>query len=234
MKIIPAIDLLNGKCVRLVRGEERSAVVYDKDPLVLANEYMERGARRIHVIDLDGAFTGTMKNMEIIRELAARFPLQVGGGIRTEKTLGELLEAGVQKVILSTLLLRDKDAATDIKRRYDDRIIGSFDFSNGALKYAGWTKESASQLADVVRGLSEIIVTDIERDGTLTGPNIRLLESIKRRTDAVIIAAGGIRDVWDLYDLKRIGMGGAIIGKAFLENRLAPDESFRFEQFGGE
>lgn len=234
MRVIPSIDLMDGKCVRLVRGEKRSAIAYDKDPIAIANEYIQNGAALIHVVDLDGAFTGGMKNLGIIRQLAKRFTIQVGGGIRSEERIKQLLELGATKAVVSTLLFKDPTGASRLREKYRGNVIGSLDFKNGRLCYAGWTETSNSSFEQVAEGLEEIIVTDVERDGTLTGPNLELLRCLKTRCKARLIAAGGIRDIPDLFELKRIGMDGAIVGKAFLENRIKLRNGFRFQVLAGD
>jgi phosphoribosylformimino-5-aminoimidazole carboxamide ribotide isomerase len=222
MIIIPAIDLMGGKCVRLIKGERKRMINYEKDPLEIASEYTKKGASIIHIVDLDGAFTGQMKNIDIIAQLATRYSIQVGGGIRSEERIKELLALGVKKVVVSTLLLKDQKLANELKQKYKNQLIGSFDFKNNKLSYAGWTKESERTFEEVVNDLEEIIVTDTLRDGTLEGPNLELLQSIKKRCSAKIIAAGGVRNIDDLKALARIGMYGAIVGRAFLEGKIKP------------
>ncbi len=220
MLLIPAIDLMGGKCVRLIKGERTQVIEYDKEPLALAEEYVSKGAKILHIVDLDGAFTGEMKNLPIIAKIAKHFPVQVGGGIRSEEKIKELLALGVKKVVVSTLLLKDQKLANTLKKKYAGRLVGSFDFKNNNLAYAGWTKESELKFEEVVNGLEEIVVTDTSRDGTFEGPNIGLLQSLKQKYNGKIIAAGGIRDEKDLKALAEIGIYGAIVGRAFLEGKL--------------
>jgi len=220
MLLIPAIDMINGKCVRLIKGEREQVIEYEKEPVALAEEYVSKGAKILHIVDLDGAFTGEMKNLPIIAKIAKRFPVQVGGGIRSEGKIKELLAFGVKKVVVSTLLLKDQELANTLKQKYAGRLVGSFDFKNNKLAYAGWTKESEFKFEEVVNGLEEIVVTDTSRDGTFEGPNIGLLQSLKQKYNGKIIAAGGIRDEKDLKALAEIGIYGAIVGRAFLEGKL--------------
>jgi phosphoribosylformimino-5-aminoimidazole carboxamide ribotide isomerase len=229
MRVIPAIDLMGGKCVRLIKGEKKRVITYDKDPLEIAEEYMRTGAKLIHIVDLDGAFSGEMKNLEIIKALAKRFPIQVGGGIRSEEKITELLGFGVKKVIVSTLLLKDKKLSTTLKRKYKGQLIGSFDFKEGKLSYEGWTKQSTISFREASKGLEEIVVTDTSRDGTFEGPNLELLQSLKDQSDCRIIAAGGVRDIEDLIKLKGISVDGAIIGRACLEKTVLLREAFILE-----
>jgi phosphoribosylformimino-5-aminoimidazole carboxamide ribotide isomerase len=232
MRIIPAIDLKGKRCVRLVQGKEQNEISYGRDPVSLAEEFMRSGASIIHVIDLDGALTGSMGNFEIIKELAASYPIQVGGGIRSEERLEELLGLGVKKVILSTLLLKDQEDASRLKKKYSGKLIGSFDFKDGKLAYAGWTRRSDVSFVSAVAGLDEAIVTDVSRDGTFNGPNIRLIERLIEVTDAKIIAAGGTMDIEDLIDLRKTGADGVIVGRAFLENTISLREAFMLQTFG--
>lgn len=229
MIVIPAIDLMDGKCVRLVQGEKDNVITYDKTPMEIAKEYESRGVRLIHVVDLDGAFTGQMKNIDIVLALAKCFPIQVGGGIRSESTIKKLLDGGVKKVILSTLLFKDKTKAAELKKKYFGKLVGSFDFKEGKLSYAGWTKKSNFTFDEVAGGLAEIVVTDVSRDGTLKGPNTELLKSLIGKFTGKIIAAGGVLDVFDLIELKRSGVYGAIVGRAFLEGRLKLRDGFLLE-----
>lgn len=220
MIIIPAIDLMGGECVRLVRGERENKITYGKSPVYVAQGYMGMGARIIHVVDLDGAFTGEMKNIGIIRELAREFPIQVGGGIRSEGKVAEVLGLGVKKVIVSTLLMKGPELAEKLKKEYRGRLVGSFDFKDGKLSYAGWTQKSELSFEEVSAGLDEIVVTDTSRDGTYLGPNLELLRELKGRCNARIVSAGGVRNAQDLVELSKIGIYGAIAGRAFLEDKV--------------
>lgn len=226
MIVIPAIDLMGGRCVRLVRGQKDDAIYYDKKPMEVAEEYYDNGAKIIHVVDLDGAFSGEMDNMPIIAELAKRFPIQVGGGVRNENRLKQLLYLGVKKVIVSSIFATDPKLASELKKRYYGKIIGSFDLKDGKLSYSGWMEQSEERFEDVTRDLAEVVVTDTTRDGTLEGPNIEMIETLKQKTDAKIISAGGIRDIADLKALSKLGIYGAIAGRAFLEGRIGMDCGF--------
>jgi phosphoribosylformimino-5-aminoimidazole carboxamide ribotide isomerase len=211
---------MGGKCVRLIRGKKDQAITYAKTPYEIAEEYESTGARLIHVIDLDGAFTGKMTNLSIISALAQRFPIQVGGGVRSEAAIKTLLGAGVEKVIASTLLLKDQQEAVRLKEKYFGKLIGSFDFKDRKLSYAGWTKKSKLKFKDVSKNLAEIVVTDTSRDGTFMGPNIELLSMVMKTCKAKVMAAGGVLEVEDLLELKQIGVSGAIVGRAFLDGKL--------------
>lgn len=227
MRTIPAIDIMGGKCVRLIKGKKENILEYTNTPLELAKEYSEKGATILHVVDLDGAFTGEMKNIKIIQELAKKFPIQVGGGVRSEERIKELLGIGVKKVVVSTILFKDPKKASALKKKYYGKLIGSFDFKQEKLSYAGWNKQSSMQFEKAAKGLQEIIVTDVERDGTLEGPNLELLQKIRKQVRCKVIAAGGVRNLEDVEALQKIGIDGAIIGRAILENKELLNQIFK-------
>ncbi len=230
MKIIPAIDLMDGKCVRLIKGKKENLIEYTNKPLELARKYSKEGATILHVVDLDGAFTGEMKNIRIIRELAKRFSIQVGGGVRSEKKIGELLGLGVERVVVSTILFKNPEKASTLKKKYYGKLIGSFDFKKGKLSYAGWTEQSSLSLEEVSKGLEGIIVTDVERDGTLEGPNLELLQKIRQEINCKVISAGGVRNLEDINALQKIGLEGAIIGRAILEDKQLLNSIFKTQK----
>ncbi|MFH1785214.1 MAG: 1-(5-phosphoribosyl)-5-[(5-phosphoribosylamino)methylideneamino] imidazole-4-carboxamide isomerase [Candidatus Micrarchaeota archaeon] len=229
MIVIPAIDLMDGKCIRLVKGQKDKLISYAKTPFEVAEQYESLGVRLIHVVDLDGAFTGKMKNIETILSLAKKFPIQVGGGVRSETAIKKLLEGGVRKVIVSTLLFKDQAIAKRIKEKFYGRLIGSFDFKDDKLSYAGWTKKTKLSFKETSKNLSEIVVTDTSRDGTYMGPNTQLLSNLMKQTKAKIIAAGGVLDLPDLIELRKMGLYGAIVGRAFLEGRIKLRDGFLLE-----
>lgn len=232
MKIIPAIDLMNGKCVRLIKGERQDLLSYQKDPIELAQAYVQNGAEMLHVIDLDGAFSGSPKNLDVIAKLAKRFKIQVGGGIRSEQAIKQLLGLGVNRVIVSTLLIENPELAEKIKAKYYGKLIGSFDFKQGMLSYAGWTKQTTKSFEGLADSLETIVVTDTACDGTFKGPNLDLLNAIKQKTNAKILAAGGVNDALDLLELRKLGIYGAIVGRALLEKRVSLRDIFKLQFFG--
>jgi phosphoribosylformimino-5-aminoimidazole carboxamide ribotide isomerase len=232
MRIIPAIDLMGGKCVRLIKGEKEQVITYKQDPMQLAKQYIEGNASIIHIVDLDGAFSGKMKNLEIIKFLARKFPIQVGGGIRSQEKIAELLNADAKKVILSTMILGDQELAARIKKRFYGRLIGSFDFKDGRICYNGWTKQSSLSFQEASEGLAEIVITDTSRDGTLEGPNLELLHSLQDQCNARLISAGGISESSDLIKLEEAGIDGAIVGRALLENLIDSGDLACFGKWG--
>ncbi|MFH1447844.1 MAG: 1-(5-phosphoribosyl)-5-[(5-phosphoribosylamino)methylideneamino] imidazole-4-carboxamide isomerase [Candidatus Micrarchaeota archaeon] len=226
MMVIPAIDIMGGKCVRLVKGKKKEVILYEKNPVDIAEGYIQGGAKLIHVVDLDGAFTGRMKNLRTIKNLAERFPIQVGGGVRSEERIEQLLSSGVKRVVVSTILFGDRDYSRYLRKKYGKSLIGSFDFRGEKLAYEGWLKRTNIPFEVVSLDFEEIIVTCSDRDGTLSGPDINLLMDIRTKFDGRIVAAGGVRDINDLKEVEDAGIDGVIIGRAILEERI------RFEEFG--
>jgi len=225
MNVIPAIDLMGGRCVRLVQGKKENAITYEKSPLVLAGEYSAAGAQLLHVVDLDGAFTGSMANFEAIVQLARSHPVQVGGGIRSEERADALLDAGVKKIIVSTVLARDPALAARFKSKYRGRLIGSLDFRDGVVQIAGWNAVTALGFAELMEGLEEIIVTDVSRDGTLGGPNLGLLARVKAEFPGRVTCAGGVSSLEDIRALKRLGIDGVIAGRSLLDGEFSLAEA---------
>jgi phosphoribosylformimino-5-aminoimidazole carboxamide ribotide isomerase len=219
--IIPAIDLRNGKCVRLYQGDYARETVYDDDPLQVALRWQEMGAQRIHMVDLDGAAAGDVVNFEVIENIANAIlvPTQLGGGIRTLETITRVLQAGVERVILGTIAVENPDLVQAACDKYAGSIIVSIDARDGQVATRGWvqgTSMSAIQLAkDMVGlGVKRFIYTDIARDGTLSGPNYAGISELIEAIRLPVIAAGGVASLEHLRVLKRLGVEGAIIGKA--------------------
>lgn len=225
MMVIPAIDLMDGKCVRLVQGRRENKIIYSKNPLQLAQVYCEQGAEIIHVIDLNCAFNGSMENFDTIKALASRFPIQIGGGIRSEERIKALLAAGVKKIILSTILIKNFQLSAKLKEKYYGRIIGSFDFKDGKICCSGWTDQTSANFDELSKGFQEIIVTDTNRDGTLSGPNLELLKYVKSFCTSRIIYAGGLSSLADIKMLKEFGIHGAIVGRSVLDGKMSLKEA---------
>jgi phosphoribosylanthranilate isomerase len=226
MIAIPAIDLARGRAVRLLRGEKTKETVYG-DPLEFAHRFREAGAKRIHVVNLDGAFEGTATFEAIAAIVRVGVPVEVGGGVRDEAAVGHLLEEiGAAYVVLGTLALRDLEATRRISARWPDRIYLGLDVRSGRARGAGWTDEGTPWQATLaawrllpVRG---VIATAIERDGTLLGPDLDLLREVKREAGSLrVIASGG---VGTLDDLRRLvaegGFEGVILGRSLYEGRF--------------
>lgn len=229
MIIIPAVDLLGGRCVRLTQGRYDAQTVYADDPAAVAREWARQGAERIHVVDLDGARDGRPVNIEAVRAICAAVsvPVQMGGGIRSLADLETVFSAGVRWAILGTKAIRDEDFLDAVLARYPDRILISLDVREGRLAVSGWLDtagppldEFAARLARA--GVRQVVVTDISRDGTLGGVNAGLVAEVAAHGLAVI-AAGGVSSVDDVLRLRALGPGvaGAVVGKALYTGKLS-------------
>ena len=231
---IPAVDLKEGRCVRLYQGDPDRETVYSDDPVAAARRWERLGAPLLHLVDLDGAFTGHSANREMIAAIgeAVQIPFQVGGGIRSRKDLERALAVGASRVILGTLLIREPQLAAELAASFGESLIAGIDARNGIVKAEGWTGEgkiSAVELARQVEqwGFRRIIYTDIEKDGTLGGPNCRGLEQILDAVSLEVIIAGGISSLDDLRALKGYAprLTGVIIGQALYAGRFTLPEA---------
>ncbi len=221
IEIIPAIDLRKGRCVRLYQGNYSRETVFSDDPFDVALKWQSIGAPRLHVVDLDGAASGEIQNLEIIRDIARAMliPVQLGGGIRHIETIEALLKAGIDRVILGTAAVEDPRLVTEACHRFRDSIIIGIDAREGYVATHGWkkdTEQTAVELANSMMqlGVRRFIYTDISRDGTLTEPNFSAITEMIDTTGLPIIAAGGITSVSHLKMLNKLGAEGAIVGKA--------------------
>jgi phosphoribosylformimino-5-aminoimidazole carboxamide ribotide isomerase len=232
MIAIPAIDLKDGKVVRLVQGRLEDFTVYSHDPIGVAMEFQSQGAELIHVIDLDGAFSGRPTNLFVIKEMAKalHIPIQVGGGIRDQGVLEDVFSSGANWAIISTRAIEDAEFLKQAVTNYAEKIVVSIDAKFGKVAKKGWTEttgEDAETLAGRMQaaGIKRMIYTDISRDGTMRGPNIESLKKILAvASQSEVIACGGISslaDVRALLDLKAANLYGVIIGKALYERKLA-------------
>ncbi len=239
MIIYPAIDLKDGKVVRLLQGRMEDATVYSDDPAAIAAEFMAKGSSCLHVVDLNGAFAGKPVNDKAIRHIveSADLKIQVGGGIRTLERIKELLELGVSRVILGTVAVRDPKLVADAVKRFGEQIIVGIDASAGMVAVQGWAEKTdikAEELGKAMKevGVSRIIFTDIARDGMLGGPNIASTVKMAQETGLQIIASGGISALGDLVNLKAeadqgISIEGAIIGKALYSGAFTLEEALQ-------
>lgn len=231
MLIIPAIDIKDGKCVRLRQGQMDEETVYCMDPLEVAKRWVDAGARRLHVVDLNGATAGRPENADIIHEIAELFPkvpIQVGGGIRNEDTIQTYLDAGVKFVIIGTKAVTTPHFISDICLEFPGHIIVGLDARDGKLATNGWSKLSHHDAADMAlrfedEGVAAIIFTDIGRDGMLTSVNIKATVELSRQISIPVIASGGITNLDDIRNLCKVaeeGIEGAITGRAIYEKTL--------------
>ena len=230
MEIIPAIDLKEGRCVRLVQGQMDKETLYFEDPLEAAGMWVAMNAPRIHVVDLDGAVTGSPKNLPAIERIVrdVDVPVQVGGGVRTQEDIIRYLEIGVERLILGTLACQDPDYVKRLAETYPDKILLGIDAKEGYVAIKGWQDVTQARAVDLIRDypslpLAGIVYTDIQRDGMLVGPNLPATEEVCRVSPFPVIASGGVSNVEDLVALSRLaplGLKGAIVGKALYSGRL--------------
>jgi phosphoribosylformimino-5-aminoimidazole carboxamide ribotide isomerase len=228
MIVIPAIDIIEGKAVRLTQGEKDTRKIYDVDPVAVAARWAEAGAKRIHVVDLDGAFDGASKNVATISEIArtVAVPIQVGGGIRTAAAVEALIKAGVDRVVIGTIVVENPSLASDIIEAFPGRVCIGIDARAGMVATHGWVKTSERTIDEILERAAEwraaaVIFTAIERDGELVGPDFDAIEDVAGKSLVPVIASGGVSRIDDLRRLARIPrLEGAIVGKALYEGRI--------------
>ncbi len=236
MQLIPAIDLMNGKIVRLTRGEANTAKVYDQfgGPLETAKRWRDEGAGKLHIIDLDAAF-GTGNNHGVIAEISRNIalPIQVGGGIRSFEIAEKLFKTGISQVILGALAFSDSSAIGQIQKRFgDEAVIVALDNKDGLIMVEGWKTATALTIKEALEkftslGVNIFLITSIAQDGMLSGPDLETLSEACKFPNAKVIAAGGIGSIKDLIALKRVGVEGAVIGKALYEGRFTLKEAIK-------
>ena len=235
MIIYPAIDIKDGECVRLLQGRADEVTVYGDDPVETALNWESQGAQYLHVVDLNGAFEGRSVNEGIIKNIvkAVSIPIQLGGGIRSMDRIQRLLdEYGVQRVILGTAAVENRELIEGAVKRYGSRIVVGIDARKGMASTRGWTKETdipAVELGRLVKeiGIETVIYTDIARDGMLKGPNRKETKDMIEKTGLNIIASGGISRLEDIEGMKEIGAAGVIVGKALYTGALTLSDALR-------
>ena len=231
MLLIPAIDLKEGKCVRLRQGRMEDATVFSDDPVAIATQWVEQGARRLHLVDLDGAFAGEPMNMGVIEAIARAhpdIPIQVGGGIRDEDTVQAYLDAGVQYAIIGTKAVSAPHFVNDLCLEFPGHIIVGLDAKDGKVAIDGWSKLSHHDVIDLAQhfesdGVAAIVYTDIARDGMLQGVNVEATRRLAEAIHIPVIASGGVADIDDIKALCETGeegIQGAILGRALYEGTL--------------
>ncbi len=231
MLLIPAIDLKDGKCVRLRQGRMEDSTVFSDDPVAMAERWVRAGARRLHVVDLNGAFAGQPVNAQVIRRIAQTFPdlpIQVGGGIRDEQAIDAYLDAGVQFVIIGTKAVQEPHFINDLCLEYPGHIIVGLDAKDGRVAVNGWSKLSKHNVIDLAQvferyGVEAIVYTDISRDGMMQGVNVDATVRLAQAIGIPVIASGGVStldDVRALCAVEQEGIMGAIIGRALYEGGI--------------
>lgn len=231
MLIIPAIDLKDGQCVRLRQGRMEDSTVFSGDPVEIAGRWVEAGARRLHLVDLNGAFAGEPVNGEVVRAIARTYPdlpIQIGGGIRSAETVRAYLDAGVSYVIIGTKAVKEPEFVSDICREFPGHIIVGIDAKAGLVATDGWAEVTEVKAADLAKrfeadGVSAIVYTDIDRDGMMQGVNVDATVAMANASSIPVIASGGITNMDDIRQLKAAageGILGAITGRAIYEGTL--------------
>ncbi|PRX29897.1 1-(5-phosphoribosyl)-5-[(5-phosphoribosylamino)methylideneamino] imidazole-4-carboxamide isomerase [Orenia metallireducens] len=235
MEVIPAIDIRNGNCVRLYKGDFEQETVYG-DPIEMARLWASKGASRLHIVDLDGALDGKPTNLELISKIVkeVEIPVQVGGGIRTMEIIKSYLSVGVDRVIIGTAAIENPELVVEgIKEFGAERIVVGIDAKNNYVATEGWLETSDTTVIDLGkamkdRGVEWVVFTDISKDGTLTGPNIESTQSLAKETGLKVIASGGVSKLEDIKNLKKIegdGVVGVITGKAIYTDSLDLEEA---------
>lgn len=227
MEIIPAIDLRNGRCVRLYQGDYSQETVFSEDPIGMALHWQSLGALRLHIVDLDGAAKGELCHVPLIEEMvrSVRIPLQLGGGLRRLETVEQVLEFGVERAILGTAAIEDHALIQEACQRFGQRIIVSIDARDGFVATHGWRERTTITAIELARSMADLgvrrfIYTDIARDGTLTEPSFRSIAELLEKTSLPVIASGGISSLEHLKRLSELGVEGAIVGRALYTGHL--------------
>lgn len=228
--IIPAVDIKNGKCVRLVQGRMEDETVFSNDPAAMARQWADAGAELIHVVDLDGAFEKSPRNLDAVKNIidTVDTPIQLGGGIRTERTVKTLLDMGVKRVIIGTEAINNPEWVMQISRRFPGQVVVGIDARNGRVAIEGWTETTHTQAVDLAKrfedcGVAAINFTDIYRDGMQTGPNIAETGRLAEAISIPVVASGGVAtidDIKNLLPLEKVGVTGVITGKALYSGTL--------------
>ena len=235
MELIPAIDLMNGKCVRLFKGDFNKRKDFSKEPHEQAQFWESEGAECMHIVDLDAAKSGNPSNDKTIKEIVktVNIPIQIGGGIRSQERIEQLFSYGIEKVIMGTSAIENKELVKDLSNKFPGRIIVGIDAKDGKVSTRGWLEQSNILATDLVKEFSSFkiasfIVTDINTDGTLEGTNEEFIKSILDITDIPVIASGGVGSISDLLSLVKFensGLFGVIVGKALYENKFTINEA---------
>ncbi|MBQ8403531.1 MAG: 1-(5-phosphoribosyl)-5-[Clostridia bacterium] len=237
MIVLPAIDLRGGKAVRLLRGEYDNMTVYGENPVAVAASFAEAGASNLHVVDLDGALSGNTDNMAMIKSIIAetKMSVEVGGGIRNEERVYTYLSMGAERVILGTVAAENPAFAEEMVKKYGAHIAVGADVKNGEIATHGWTKTTGTDVHTFMKmmenmGVAAVICTDVSRDGALMGTNMELYRELSEKYGIGIIASGGITTVDEVYELAKMNVFGAILGKAIYNGNIDLREAVKAEK----
>ena len=227
MDILPAIDLIDGNCVRLIQGEYTKQITYKDDPVAQAQEFADAGAEWLHMVDLDGAKLGKPVNADVVANIAQNVPLKIelGGGIRDEQAIVTMLDAGVTRLILGSSAVQQFDWFCEMARKYPNRLVLGLDARGSTVATEGWLQQGGYELLDFAKKaadlpLAAIVYTDISKDGMLAGPNIERTRQLVETVNLPIVAAGGVTTADDIKRLKAASVAGAIIGRALYEGTI--------------
>lgn len=233
MELIPAIDLLDGKVVRLRQGRYDQVTVYEDDPVAAAQRFEQGGATRLHVVDLEGARSGRPAHVSAIRGILAATGLQVqvGGGVRNEETAERWIDAGAKRVIVGTMVVKDPGSVESLSARYPDTVVVALDGRDGKVAVEGWREESAQSVSGLALevdrwGVAAILYTNIQRDGTREGPDVEGTIGLQDRVETTVIASGGIGALSDLRALATAGVRAAVCGRALYSGTFTLSEAF--------
>ncbi len=234
MNIFPAIDLIEGKAVRLFKGDYSKKTVYNNDPVNVVKDFKNAGAEFLHLVDLDGAKNGTTSNFDTVKRIVKEGGIfvEIGGGIRSEQTAERYFDIGVNRVIIGTAAVSDTEFLTRLLEKYDEKIAVGVDIKDGFVAINGWLEQSDFTLFDFCGkmqrlGVKYLICTDISRDGAMKGTNIEMYRELGRRFDMNITASGGVSSIDDIKNLSKLNLYGAIIGKAYYTGAINLSEAIR-------
>jgi phosphoribosylformimino-5-aminoimidazole carboxamide ribotide isomerase len=233
--VYPAVDISEGRCVRLLQGQFGTETVYSDDPVEVALGLAAAGARWLHIVDLDGAKTGISSNRDLVLEVVKRAscPVQAGGGLRSMQDVEDVIAAGANRAVLGTVALEDPDEMARACKRFGERIAVSLDARSGELATHGWTVGTGVPVDEAVKafeaaGVSLFIYTDVSRDGAMTGPDVEGLQRVTEMTDVPVVASGGVASLEDIRTVARLrneGVGGVIVGRALYERKFSVGEA---------
>ena len=239
MQIIPAIDLRNGRCVRLRQGDYSNETVFSEDPAAMAEHWVSQGSERLHLVDLDGAREGQPANLKSVRAILDRVgvPCQFGGGVRSSAAVAELLALGLDRVVVGTRAVEDTGWFETLCRDFPGKICLGLDARDGHVATEGWTQTSTTRAIDLAKRfedlpLAAIIYTDISRDGMMSGVNLRATEEMVKAVRSPVIASGGVTTLDDVQAVSTLGAAGCIVGRALYEGKISLPDAIRISKIG--